>query len=127
MRGPIWTLRSGLYAKVAGTRQSGQTALLEDIAVPVENLAAVCEDLQQLFSEHNYPESIIFGHAKDGNIHFLVIEDFRNKAGLDRYEKFTEDMVTLVLNTHGTLKAEHGTGRIMAPFVARQYLSLIHI
>ncbi|GAE72528.1 D-lactate dehydrogenase [Cutibacterium acnes JCM 18916] len=66
MRGPIWTLRSGLYAKVAGTRQSGQTALLEDIAVPVENLAAVCEDLQQLFSEHNYPESIIFGHAKDG-------------------------------------------------------------
>ena len=121
VRGPIWTLRSGLYAKVAGTRQSGQTALLEDIAVPVENLAAVCEDLQQLFSEHNYPESIIFGHAKDGNIHFLVIEDFRNKAGLDRYEKFTEDMVTLVLNTHGTLKAEHGTGRIMAPFVARQY------
>ena len=103
VRGPIWTLRSGLYAKVAGTRQSGQTALLEDIAVPVENLAAVCEDLQQLFSEYNYPESIIFGHAKDGNIHFLVIEDFRNKAGLDRYEKFTEDMVTLVLNAHGTL------------------------
>ena len=121
VRGPIWTLRNGLYAKVAGTRRPGQTALLEDIAVPVENLAAVCEDLQQLFSEHNYPESIIFGHAKDGNIHFLVIEDFRNKAGLDRYEKFTEDMVTLVLNTHGTLKAEHGTGRIMAPFVARQY------
>ena len=121
VRGPIWTLRNGLYAKVAGTRQSGQTALLEDIAVPIEALAGVCGDLQQLFGEHNYPESIIFGHARDGNIHFLVVEDFRNKTGLDRYEKFTEDMVSLVLDTHGTLKAEHGTGRIMAPFAARQY------
>ncbi|WCC80593.1 FAD-binding and (Fe-S)-binding domain-containing protein [Cutibacterium equinum] len=121
VRGPIWTLRNGLYAKIAGTRASGQTALLEDIAVPVETLAGVCGDLQQLFSEHNYPESIIFGHAKDGNIHFLVLEDFREKKGLDRYERFTEDMVTLVLDAHGTLKAEHGTGRIMAPYVERQY------
>lgn len=121
VRGPIWTLRNGLYAKIAGTRPSGQTALLEDIAVPVESLAGVCEDLQGLFGEHGYPESIIFGHAKDGNIHFLVLEDFREKAGLDRYERFTEDMVELVLNAHGTLKAEHGTGRIMAPFVERQY------
>lgn len=121
VRGPIWTLRNGLYAKIAGTRPSGQTALLEDIAVPVETLAGVCGDLQQLFSEHNYPESVIFGHAKDGNIHFLVLEDFREKKGLDRYERFTEDMVTLVLDAHGTLKAEHGTGRIMAPFVERQY------
>ncbi|WP_245306480.1 FAD-binding and (Fe-S)-binding domain-containing protein [Acidipropionibacterium timonense] len=121
VRGPIWNLRNGLYTKVAGTRQSGQTPLLEDIAVPVETLAGVCGDLQELFGEHGYPESIIFGHAKDGNIHFLVLEDFREQRGLDRYERFTEDMVGLVLSAEGTLKAEHGTGRIMAPFVERQY------
>ncbi|AXE39177.1 FAD-binding and (Fe-S)-binding domain-containing protein [Acidipropionibacterium virtanenii] len=121
VRGPIWNIRNGLYAKVAGTRPSGQTALLEDIAVPVESLAGVCGDLQGLFGEHGYPESIIFGHAKDGNIHFLVLEDFRSSKGLDRYETFTSDMAELVLGSHGTLKAEHGTGRIMAPFVERQY------
>lgn len=121
VRGPIWNIRNGLYAKVAGTRPSGQTALLEDIAVPVESLAGVCSDLQGLFGEHGYPESIIFGHAKDGNIHFLVLEDFRDRKGLDRYETFTADMVNLVLGSHGTLKAEHGTGRIMAPFVEKQY------
>ncbi|ALN16306.1 FAD-binding and (Fe-S)-binding domain-containing protein [Acidipropionibacterium acidipropionici] len=121
VRGPIWNIRDGLYAKVAGTRPSGQTALLEDIAVPVESLAGVCSDLQGLFGEHGYPESIIFGHAKDGNIHFLVLEDFRDTKGLDRYETFTADMVDLVLGSHGTLKAEHGTGRIMAPFVEKQY------
>ena len=120
-RGPIWNLRNGLYTKIAGTRKSGQTPLLEDIAVPVESLAGVCGDLQHLFGKHGYPGSIIFGHAKDGNIHFLVVEDFRDRKGLDRYERFTEDMVDLVLAADGTLKAEHGTGRIMAPFVERQY------
>ncbi|MDU1779195.1 MAG: FAD-binding oxidoreductase, partial [Propionibacterium sp.] len=68
-RGPIWNLRNGLYTKIAGTRKSGQTPLLEDIAVPVESLAGVCGDLQHLFGKHGYPGSIIFGHAKDGNIH----------------------------------------------------------
>lgn len=120
-RGPIWNLRNGLYTKIAGTRKSGQTPLLEDIAVPVESLAGVCGDLQHLFGKHGYPGSIIFGHAKDGNIHFLVVEDFRDRKGLDRYERFTEDIVDLVLAADGTLKAEHGTGRIMAPFVERQY------
>lgn len=126
VRASLWNLRNGLYAKVAGTRASGQTALLEDIAVPVDELAGVCADLQQLFARHDYPESVIFGHAKDGNIHFLVLEDFRERAGLERYERFTADMVDLVLAAHGTLKAEHGTGRIMAPFVERQYGPELH-
>jgi D-lactate dehydrogenase len=64
---------------------------------------------------------VIFGHAKDGNIHFLLNERFDDPQSLLRYQAFTEDMVELVLAQGGTLKAEHGTGRIMAPFVRRQY------
>ena len=74
-----------------------------------------------LFDKHNYEGAVIFGHAKDGNIHFLVTEDFDGPVSMKRYEDFTEDMVQLVLDRQGTLKAEHGTGRIMAPFVQRQY------
>ncbi len=70
---------------------------------------------------HGYAEAVIFGHAKDGNIHFLITEDFADPASLARYRAFTEDMVELVLAAGGTLKAEHGTGKIMAPFVERQY------
>ncbi|MGA4508557.1 FAD-binding and (Fe-S)-binding domain-containing protein [Propionibacteriaceae bacterium G1746] len=117
----LWALRKGLFAKVNEARPSGTTALLEDIAVPVPTLAGVCEDLQRLFEQHRYGDSVIFGHAKDGNIHFMINEDFNNPASLPRYEAFTEDMVALVLDAQGTLKAEHGTGRIMAPFVERQY------
>ncbi|MDT0144581.1 FAD-binding and (Fe-S)-binding domain-containing protein [Microbacterium sp. PRC9] len=117
----LWHIRKGLFTAVAGARPSGTTALLEDIAVPVERLGETCERLIEMFDRYGYQGSVIFGHAKDGNIHFLINEQFDDAEKLARYEAFTEDMVALVLAQGGTLKAEHGTGRIMAPFVHRQY------
>ncbi|MFT4123338.1 MAG: FAD-binding and (Fe-S)-binding domain-containing protein [Microbacteriaceae bacterium] len=117
----LWHIRKGLYTAVAGARPSGTTALLEDIAVPIERLGETCARLLALFDRHGYEGSVIFGHAKDGNIHFMVNERFDEPDCVLRYEAFTEDMVELILSAGGTLKAEHGTGRIMAPFVRRQY------
>ncbi|MCK6068440.1 MULTISPECIES: FAD-binding and (Fe-S)-binding domain-containing protein [Microbacterium] len=121
IRAQLWHIRKGLFTAVAGARPSGTTALLEDIAVPVERLLDTCTSLIELFDRHGYEDSVIFGHAKDGNIHFLLNERFDDPRSLLRYEAFTEEMVELVLSQGGTLKAEHGTGRIMAPFVRRQY------
>ncbi|MFC7456074.1 FAD-binding and (Fe-S)-binding domain-containing protein [Brachybacterium sp. GCM10030267] len=118
-RAAMWTSRKGLYAAIAGARPEGSTALLEDVVVPVPELDETCRGLQSLFERHGYTESVIFGHAKDGNIHFLLNE--RLGQSQDRLEAFTEDMAELVLDHGGNLKAEHGTGRVMAPFVERQY------
>ncbi|HUZ40366.1 MAG TPA: FAD-binding and (Fe-S)-binding domain-containing protein [Acidimicrobiales bacterium] len=120
-RSHLWRIRKGLYAAVSGSRPSGTTALLEDIAVPVASLLETCLQLVALFEKHGYDDSVIFGHAKDGNIHFMLNETFEQPAKLERYSRFTLDMVDLVLAQGGTLKAEHGTGRIMAPFIRRQY------
>ncbi|HEY8619264.1 MAG TPA: FAD-binding and (Fe-S)-binding domain-containing protein [Dermatophilaceae bacterium] len=120
-RAAMWHLRKGLYPAVAGARPSGTTALLEDVVVPVPALLGTCEALTDLFERHGYENSVIFGHAKDGNIHFMLNERFQEPANLERYQRFTEDMVDLILDNGGSLKAEHGTGRIMAPFVRRQY------
>lgn len=120
-RADLWHVRKGLYAAVAGGRAPGTTALLEDVAVPVAELARTCESLNRLFTQHGYSKTVIFGHAKDGNIHFLLNERFDDLKQIRRYTAFTEDMVELVLGNGGTLKAEHGTGRIMAPFLLRQY------
>lgn len=121
VRAALWHIRKGLYAAVAGHRPSGTTALLEDIAVPVDRLLATCEALTALFTRHGYADSVIFGHALHGNLHFLLNEHFEDPASVRRYLAFTEDLVDLVLAQGGTLKAEHGTGRIMAPFVRRQF------
>ncbi|WP_311211417.1 MULTISPECIES: FAD-binding and (Fe-S)-binding domain-containing protein [unclassified Arthrobacter] len=120
-RGRLWQLRKGLYASVAGARPQGTTALLEDIVVPVPVLGRTCRGLIGLFEKYGYSNSVIFGHAKDGNVHFMLTDGFASTSELDRYSAFTEDMVDLVLAEGGSLKAEHGTGRVMAPFVRRQY------
>ncbi len=120
-RGQMWHLRKGLYASVAGARPQGTTALLEDIVVPVPVLGRTCRELIRLFDKYNYGNSVIFGHAKDGNVHFMLTDGFATAAELDRYSAFTEDMVDAVLAEGGSLKAEHGTGRVMAPYVRRQY------
>ena len=117
----LWHTRKGLYSAVAGARPSGTTALLEDVAVPVAGLGQLSRGLVELFDEHRYENSVIFGHARDGNLHFMLNERFADPASMPRYEAFTEAMVDLVLGLGGTLKAEHGTGRIMAAFVERQY------
>ena len=121
-RAGLWTTRKGLYSAVAGARPTGTSALLEDVAVPVPELGELSQSLVRLFDAHGYEGSVIFGHARDGNLHFMLNEDFSDRGDmLARYEAFTTDMVDLVLGLGGTLKAEHGTGRIMAPFVERQY------
>ncbi|MET3808783.1 D-lactate dehydrogenase [Nakamurella sp. UYEF19] len=123
----LWHVRKGLYATVAGARPSGSTALLEDIAVPVPALLPTCRGLTDLFERHGYADSVIFGHAKDGNIHFMLTEQLGSPdaegetAAPARLLAFTEDMVDLVLEHGGSLKAEHGTGRMMASYVRRQY------
>ena len=121
IRAQLWHLRKGLYASVAGARPPGTTALLEDVVVPVPALGRTCVELIRLFDAYDYSNCVIFGHAKDGNIHFLLTDRFAEAAELERYSAFTEDMVDLVLGEGGSLKAEHGTGRVMAPYVRRQY------
>ncbi|QGH69433.1 FAD-binding and (Fe-S)-binding domain-containing protein [Pseudactinotalea sp. HY158] len=125
-RGDLWHIRKGLYASIAGSRPPGTTALLEDIAVPVERLRATCHGLHELFDRHGYADAVIFGHAKDGNVHFMITPDLADPDALASYSQFTDDLVDLVLAAGGTLKAEHGTGRTMAPFVRRQYGPTLH-
>ncbi|MCU1477827.1 MAG: linked oxidase domain protein [Subtercola sp.] len=120
-RDALWHLRKGLYTTVAESRPSGTTALLEDVVVPVASLAHTCAELGRLFDRYSYENSVIFGHAKDGNIHFMLTDRFAEPAANEKYAAFTEDMVELILDEGGSLKAEHGTGRVMAPFVRRQY------
>lgn len=122
-RSSLVELRRGLYARVAGARASGTTTLLEDISVPQEQFPQMCHALDALFLRHGYGvlNVPLFAHARDGNIHFLLSERFDDPSGLLRFRKFTRELVRQVLRRGGVLRAEHGTGRAMAPFVRTQY------
>ncbi|MEJ5995933.1 FAD-binding and (Fe-S)-binding domain-containing protein [Pedobacter sp. Du54] len=118
----LWKVRKGMFPSVGSVRASGTTVILEDIAVPVARLGDAILDLQELFIKHKYENAIIFGHAKDGNIHFVVTQAFDTDSEIKRYDYFLREVVSLVIEKYqGALKAEHGTGRNMAPFVETEW------
>lgn len=117
-----WKLRKGMFPAVGAVRASGTTVILEDVAFPVDQLGEAILDLHVLFAKYNYDNAIIFGHAKDGNIHFVVTQSFNSVSEVDRYNRFLQEVVDLVVKKYdGTLKAEHGTGRNMSPFVETEW------
>jgi D-lactate dehydrogenase len=119
-RAQLWTVREGIFASVGGARKAGTTVILEDVAVPVERLDSLILGLQRLFARYEY-DGAIFGHASVGNIHFLVTDDMGDEARVAHFGRFMNDVVELVLSFDGSLKAEHGTGRAMAPFVESEW------
>ena len=118
----FWKIRSGTFPSVGSVRARGTTVIIEDVAFPVEVLADAAVALTRLFRKHDYPEAILFGHAKDGNLHFVITQSFNDQAAVDKYARFIEELVPLVVDQYGgALKAEHGTGRNMAPFVEAEW------
>jgi D-lactate dehydrogenase len=117
-----WKVRKGTFPAVGAMRRTGTTVLIEDVAFPIASLADATLDLQALMRHHGYHEGIIFGHALEGNLHFVITQDFGDKAEIDRYARFMDDLCKLVVDKYdGSLKAEHGTGRNMAPFVEMEW------
>ena len=111
-----------MFPSVGAVRHSGTTVIIEDVAFPVATSRRGGRRLKALFGKHGYDEGIIFGHAKDGNLHFVITQSFRDGASVDRYARFIDDVVDLVVERYdGALKAEHGTGRNMAPFVETEW------
>jgi len=118
----LWKIRAGMFPSVGSVRKTGTTVIIEDVAFPIELLADGALDLTKLFRKHDYDNAIIFGHAKDGNLHFVITQGFNDQAAVDQYARFIDDVVGLVVNRYdGALKAEHGTGRNMAPFVETEW------
>nr|WP_299910373.1 FAD-binding and (Fe-S)-binding domain-containing protein [Sphingomonas bacterium] len=117
-----WKIRKGLFPAVGAMRRPGTTVIIEDVAFPVEHLASAASALQRLFDIHGYDEAILFGHALEGNLHFVFTQDFSSPEEVERYRRFMDDVVSMVVGRFdGSLKAEHGTGRNMAPFVEREW------
>lgn len=118
----FWAIRSGIFPSVGGTRQPGTTCLIEDIAFHIEDLPEATAELQQLIARHGYNDACIYGHALEGNYHFIINQSFSTQAEVKRYEDLMNDIKNLVVDKYdGSLKAEHGTGRNMAPFVRHEW------
>ena len=117
----LWRVRQGLFPAVGAARARGTAVLIEDVCFPLPRLADAVLELQALLAAHGYADAVVFGHARDGNLHFVLPQSFDAPAEVERYARFMDGLVALVLRHEGALKAEHGTGRNMAPFVEAEW------
>ncbi len=120
--GKYWAIRSGIFPSVGGTRPIGTSCLIEDVAFHINDLPEATVKLQKLIADHGYSDACIYGHAFEGNYHFILNQSFKSESEVKRYEEMMRDVARLVVEEYdGSLKAEHGTGRNMAPFVKYEW------
>jgi D-lactate dehydrogenase len=118
----LWNVRKGLFPAVGGARKIGTAVIIEDVVFPIEKLAEATLELRNLMSKYDYQDGIIFGHALEGNLHFVFTQDFNSSEEVVRYRAFMEKVSEMVVKKYdGSLKGEHGTGRNMAPFVELEW------
>lgn len=115
-----WKIRKGLLPISAGTKRRGSTVITEDICFEIPNFAKGIRGIQKLFTEYEF-EGIIFGHALSGNVHFIITPLLNDEKERNNFALFMDKMVELVVALKGSTKAEHGTGRMMAPFVEQEW------
>ena len=120
--GKYWAIRSGIFPSVGGTRPVGTSCLIEDVAFPIESLPEATVKLKKLIADHGYADACIYGHAFEGNYHFILNQSFAEEHEVARYAEMMRAVAKLVVEGYdGSLKAEHGTGRNMAPFVKYEW------
>ncbi len=117
-----WNVRNGLFTSAAASRPPHTASIIEDIAFSGEILGNALTDVHELLVRTGYADAVMWGHLLDGNVHFTVFPDINSPDGVDQYARFMHDLAGLVAVKHnGSLKAEHGTGRNMAPFVEKEW------
>lgn len=117
-----WKARKGLLSSVGGLRQTGKSCLIEDVAFPIDKLAAACIAIKALFKKYEYTDAALFGHALEGNLHLVFSQDFNDPKDVKQYADMIDELTDIVVDQfNGSLKAEHGTGRNMAPFVEKEW------
>ncbi len=117
-----WKARKGLLSSVGGLRKTGTSCIIEDVAFPVARLAEACIAIKQLFKKYEYHDAVLFGHALEGNLHLTFSQDFSTPSEVKRYADMMDELADIVVNKFdGSLKAEHGTGRNMAPYVEKEW------
>ena len=91
-------------------------SLIEDAAVPVEQLPALFVAIDKITRTNN-ARVVTYGHAGNGNIHVRLI---CAKGGIDLAD-VARTYFESIIKLDGTITAEHGDGLARTPYVSMLY------
>ncbi len=117
----VWKVRKALLPLVRshGGKRSA-LSVVNDVGVPVVFLARFIGEVEQVFDKLGL-QAAIYGHAGSGNLH---LRPFFDTASLDLkrlVQQVAEEIYETVFRYGGTVTAEHGMGRLRAPFLRQEW------
>lgn len=112
----LWKTRKALSPAL---RHIAPKKINEDVVVPVSQMGALIEGLEQLSRERGV-RIVNFGHAGNGNIHVNLLTDPDDAEAFAQATACLDAVFQLVLELGGTLSGEHGVGIAKRDFVARE-------
>ncbi|MFV9506754.1 MAG: FAD-binding oxidoreductase [Oscillochloridaceae bacterium umkhey_bin13] len=113
----LWQARRGVSIALTRIRPS---RLGEDIAVPLSQIVACVQQIQQVSTEHGLP-IVVFGHAGDGNLHPNILFDPHDPSEMARLWPCAEAVFAASLAVGGTLSGEHGVGTLKRAFMPKAF------
>jgi Fe-S oxidoreductase len=123
----LWNLREAVLPSLYGMRGGSQSvALVEDVAVPVDELAGYVRRVQECLQEHETTGSFLI-HAGTGLVHARPFLDLRKPDDVNKLWTIGEVVHRLALELGGTVSGQHATGLARTPWVARQYGALYSV
>jgi glycolate oxidase len=112
----LWKARKAISPALF---QYGPDKINEDIVVPRSKIPDMVRKIEAL-KEKTGLTIVSFGHAGDGNIHFNIMLDKRNRDELKKAEAAIDALFGYTLELGGTISGEHGVGITKAPYIAKE-------
>jgi len=97
----------------------GPDKINEDIVVPRSKIPDMVRKINELRNSTGL-NMASFGHAGDGNIHFNIMLDKKNKDELKKAEAVIDKVFDFTIELGGTISGEHGIGITKAPYLYKE-------
>ena len=91
----------------------------EDIVVPRSKIPHIVKKIDELRVKTGLT-MVSFGHAGDGNIHFNIMLDKKDKIALKKAELAVDQLFDFTLSLGGTISGEHGIGISKSAYIAKE-------
>lgn len=95
-------------------------ALIEDAAVPIENLVPYFEGVYALLDKYKV-DFVVYGHIAKGLMHTRPLLNLKEADDVDLLKIIADEFFTLISSLGGVVSGEHGDGRIRSCYIKKLY------
>ena len=117
----FWSVRKAavpILHKLRGPKKI--LALVEDAAVPIENLVGFYRGIYEVMGRYGV-DFVIVGHIAKGLLHTRPLLDLKDTEDVLLLKRIADDYYLMVQALGGTVSGEHGDGRLRSAYIKRRY------